>query len=97
MANSPTKLSAKKILSLMPKAIPYSAIRLTDPEQYEKVPYEDFYSEFNNLDITEDQRKELENLQEEMGYLKLAQSYRESKLYVMFILRLQAILYRGRK
>lgn len=88
-------LSAKDILVLMVKAPAGNAIKLTDPEQYEKVPYGKFFSMFPELNVSEKQKVELSDLQEEMGYLTLNQNYREDKLYVYFILRLQEILYGG--
>lgn len=90
-------LQAKTILELMKRAPAGNAVKLTDPENYKKVGYQEFFSEFPNLDVTKEQRIELENLQEEMGYLRTNQSYREDKLYVYFILKLQEILYEGGK
>lgn len=88
-------LTARQVLRSMAKAPPTNAIKLTDPNEYSKIDYEEFFSLFPEMDFGEERNRKLESLQEEMTYLTLKKDYsfREDKLYVYFILRLQEILY----
>ena len=88
-------LTAKQILMSMSKAPPSNAIKLTDTNEYYKVDYEEFFSLFPQIDFGEVKNSKLKDLQDEMTYLTLKKDYsfREDKLYIYFILRLQEILY----
>lgn len=77
----------------MKKAPPANAIKLTDPNEYDRIEYKEFFSCLSSLDLTSEQKVKFETLQEDMRYLRLNQTYREDKLYVYFILKLQEILY----
>ena len=89
------RLSAEQILKLMKLAPPGNAIKLTNPDEYEKVPYDEFFSQFPGLDVTPEEREKLETLQDQMSSFTITPGYREDKLYVYFILSLQSILYKG--
>lgn len=95
MAGERKKISAKQILNLMHKAPPSNAVKLTSFDYYYRVPYQEFFAEFPNLDVSPEKRAQLEVLKDEMVHFEMDPdlSYREDKLYVYFILRLQEILY----
>ena len=90
----PKRLSAQFIMEVMSRADPCNALRLTDPEVYSKVNYEDFFVQFSNTKYS-DKKADLDKLQDEMNNLLLHQEdyhFRTDKLYEFFILRLQGIL-----
>lgn len=88
-------LTARQILRSMAKAPPSNAIKLTDSNEYSKVEYEEFFSLFPEMDFDKVKNNQLQELQNEMTYLTLKKDYnfRDDKLYIYFILRLQEILY----
>jgi hypothetical protein len=88
-------LSALQVLSSMSKATPANALRLTDPELYSKIKYEDFFSAIPNLKVDDLRKKQLADLQEEINILNLNKDkyhFREDKIYIYFILSLQEVL-----
>lgn len=90
----PKKLSAQFIMEVMSRADPCNALKLTNPEVYSKVKYEDFFVQFSN-EKYKDKKAELDKLQNEMNDLLLHQDsyyFRTDKLYEFFILRLQGVL-----
>lgn len=88
-------LTAGQILKSMVKAPPSNALKLTDPNEYTKVEYEEFFSLLPSLDFGEVKNQRFLELQNEMIYLTQKKDYpfRDDKLYIYFILRLQEILY----
>lgn len=86
-------LSALGIMKNMARAVPANAIKLTDPKEYDKISYQEFFSQFPQLEISSDKKAKLEELQDEMNLFTLAPGGKEDKLYVYFILKLQEILY----
>ena len=89
-------LTAKQIITAMRRANPANALKLTDPEEYAKVPYSEFFSSAEAVsDLTEIEKKGISSLQDEMTYL-LANSdkfhFHEDKIYIYFILRLQEVM-----
>lgn len=88
-------LTGRQILRSMVKAPPSNALKLTDSNEYSKVEYEEFFSLFPEMDFGEVKNLQLQELQNEMTYLTLKKDYnfRDDKLYIYFILRLQEILY----
>ena len=88
-------LSAAQILSVMGKATPANALRLTDPELYKKVDYQEFFSVIPKLGFNSQINKRLSDLQDEIAVLNLNKDnyyFREDKIYIYFILSLQEIL-----
>ena len=89
-------LTAKQIITLMRRANPANAMKLTDTSEYAKVPYQDFFLAIYSIDdLTYSERSGLIKLQEEMTYLLENQAkfhFHEDKIYVYFILRLQEVM-----
>lgn len=91
------RLKAIQIMQAMSRATPSNALKLTDPLEYKKVPYQNFFVEFIKPEF-KDYSRELIKLQETMTHLLTYQDkyyFRTDKLYEYFILRLQAILGRN--
>ena len=89
-------LTAKQIITLMRRANPANALKLTDSSEYVKVPYQDFFSTIDSIgDLTANEKEGLARLQEEMTYLIGNQDkfhFHEDKIYIYFILRLQEVM-----
>jgi hypothetical protein len=89
------KLTASQVLTLMRRANPSNALKLTDPNEYCEIPISEFFSSAENLDLTEVERSKLERLKEEMTIFTNNKDkfyFHENKIYIYFILRLQEVL-----
>ena len=89
-------LTAGQIITAMRRANPANALKLTDPNEYVKIPYQDFFTAVEGLsDLTDAERSGLYKLQEEMTYLVGNSDkfhFHEDKVYIYFILRLQEVM-----
>ena len=89
-------LTAAQILALMKRANPCNALKLTNSDEYVKVPYQDFFSAIDSVQgLTPVEKEGLFKLQDEMSYLLPNISkfhFHDDKLYIYFILRLQEVL-----
>ena len=89
-------LSAGQIITAMRRANPANALKLTDPNEYVKVPYSEFFAAYGSIkDLSSSEKEGLHELQEEMTYL-ISNSdkfyFHEDKIYIYFILRLQEVM-----
>lgn len=89
-------LTAGQIVTAMRRANPANALKLTDSNEYVKVPYQDFFTAIEGLtDLSSEERSGLAKLQEEMTYLVGNSDkfhFHEDKIYIYFILRLQEVM-----
>ena len=89
-------LTASQIITAMRRANPSNALKLTDLNEYVKVPYSEFFSAVEGIkDLSNEEKKGLSRLQEEMTYLISNSSkfhFHDDKLYIYFILRLQEVM-----
>ena len=89
-------LTASQIVMAMRRANPANALKLTDPNEYVKVPYHNFFTAVEGLtDLSPEEKSGLAKLQDEMTYL-IGNSdkfhFHEDKIYIYFILRLQEVM-----
>ena len=89
-------LTAGQIVTAMRRADPANAIKLTNPDEYKKVSYQEFFSAIEIIsDLTDTEKQGLIKLQDEMTYL-ISNSdkfhFHEDKIYIYFILRLQEVM-----
>jgi hypothetical protein len=91
----PKTLSAKTVLSVMSRATPSNALKLTNPEVYTKISYSSFYTAIDGLKTDEETKRRLEALKDTMTNLLLSQDkyhFHTDKLYEFFILSLCEVL-----
>lgn len=88
-------LTAGQIITAMRRANPANALKLTDSNEYVKVPYQEFFTAVEGIDLSEEERAGLIKLQDEMTYLVSNSDkfhFHEDKIYIYFILRLQEVM-----
>lgn len=85
------KISADKVLSGAEKAQPFNILRLTDPEVYDRVPYEEFRAAAVNHKF----EKEINDLLDRVVIMQQASNVNDQEIYVYFILSLSLICIRG--